>query len=94
MKNVFTEMTLRPGDSIEFIVTASDPEDLTLEYGIEIRNESIKWQSLNSFEVKITAEHISRIFKICLYIKSSRDYHASHSYDDYVEFFYKVLPPR
>jgi hypothetical protein len=94
MKNVFTEMTLRPGDSIEYIVTASDPEDLTLEYGIDIGHEGIKWQSLNSFEVKITAEHISRIFKICLYIKSSRDYHASHSYDDYVEFFYKVLPPR
>lgn len=33
-KGVTTEMKLRPGDTIDFIVTASDPEDLPLEYGI------------------------------------------------------------
>jgi len=91
---VITNMTLRPGDSIEYIITASDPEDLTLEYGIEIRHEGIKWQSLNSFVVEITVEHISRRLSICLFIKSSRDYHASNIFDDYVEFFYQVLPPR
>ena len=91
---VFTEMTLRPGDSINYIVTARDPEDLTLEYGIDIGHEGIKWQSLNSFVVEITVEHISRTFTIHLYIKSSRDYHASYPGDDNVSFFYQILPHR
>ena len=34
---VVTKMSLRPGDSIEYIVTASDPEGLTLEYSISTK---------------------------------------------------------
>lgn len=91
---VITEMTLRPGDSIEYIVTASDPEGLTLEYGISIGDSGIKWQSSNSFIVEITDQHIARILRICLSIKSSRNYHAQYNSDDDVSFHYQVLPPR
>jgi hypothetical protein len=89
-----TEMTLRPGDSIEYIVTASDPEGLTLEYGIKTGDTSTNWQSSNSFVVEITDQHIARIFRICLSIRSSRKYHAKSNCDDDVSFFYKVLPSR
>jgi len=91
---VTTNMTLRPGDSIEYIVTASDPEDLMLEYGIKVENSSTKWQSSNSFAVEILTEHIGRLFGIKLYIRSPRNYHAIGDYDDQVHFFYNVLPPR
>ena len=92
---VLTNMTLRPGDSIEYIVTASDPEDLILKYGIVIGDgSSIKWQSSNSFVVEILADHIGLLFAIKLFIRSSRNYHACGTYDDHVEFFYQVLPPR
>jgi hypothetical protein len=91
---VHTDMALRPVDSLEFIITASDPEDLPLEFGIDIKHGSIKWQKSNSFLIKISSNDISRSFSVGLYIRSSRSYHACSHYDDCIDFVYKVLPPR
>lgn len=89
-----TNLKLHPGDSIEFIVTASDPEDLTLEYGIGIEHGKIKWQSSNSFVVEITNKDIARLFSVRLYIRSTREYHANNNHDDDVSFYYQVLPSK
>jgi hypothetical protein len=94
LKWVYTKMALRPGDTIDFVVTASDPEDLPLEYGIGL-NEPVKmWQTSGEFQVTFTDKHISKHFAVGLYIRSPRPYHASSSYDDRVQFFYQVLPVR
>jgi hypothetical protein len=95
VKVVTTNMTLRPGDSIDFVVSARDPEDLPLEYGI--RHEAldrIAWQASESFSVALTEKHIASNCDISLYIRAPRSYHASALYDDRVTFFYTVLPRR
>lgn len=91
---IHTEMSLRPGDSIEFIITASDPEDLPLEYGMDIKHGNIKWQKSNGFLITISPDDISKSFSVGLYIRSSRSYHACTHYDDCIDFIYRVLPPR
>jgi len=94
LKLVLTKMVLNPGDTIDFAVTASDPEDLPLEYGIGL-DEPVKiWQASGEFQVTLTDKHIAENFAVGLYIRSPRSYHASSSYDDTVRFVYHVLPPR
>jgi HEPN superfamily Swt1-like protein len=91
-----TGKTLRPGDSLEYVVTARDPEDLPLEYCIavnELRPTS-QWQSIGAFSVRITQQHIQRTLGIELYIRSPRTFHASDGFDDRVTFLYTVLPAR
>jgi hypothetical protein len=93
LKAIFTKITLRPNDIIEIVITASDPFGEIIEYGIAInRNFPIKWQKENVFSVRILESYIGRNFNICCYIRSLREYHASGGYDDYVDFFYDVLP--
>ncbi len=93
-KNVSIKMVLRPGDTIDFSVTASDPEDLQLEYGIEVDIQLIKWQPSCEFQVTITDKHISKLFAVGLCIRSPRLYHASTVFDDKVSFYYQVFPER
>ena len=93
-KDVITNMSLRPGDTIEFIVTASDPDGLPIEYGMDIRNCETKWQQDNSFSINVSSEHIGKSFVIGLYIRSPRSYHAHKNYDDFIDFRYRVLPPK
>ena len=93
LKTVRTDMTLRPGDSIDFVIAARDPDDLPLGYGI--RDEMIgpvNWQASESFTVSITEKHIAASCEIGLFIRSARPYHASGFYDDKVSFYYRVLP--
>ena len=86
---------LHPGDDLEFVITASDPYDQKLEYGLGVRG-SLRWQDTNEFALKVTADDIRRDFMVRLYIRSERDYHAHGSgeyrHDDSVLFFYTVLP--
>jgi hypothetical protein len=93
---VHTKNTLRPGDQIDFVVTAVDPEDLPLEYGIGVggvRSE-VKWQKENSFSVRVQPEHIGKSFSIRIEIRSSRSHHAHPGWDDSIDFIYAVLPPK
>lgn len=95
---VVTETILRPGDVIDFVVTATDPLGEELSYGlivVDVRTPyNVKWQSNGSLSVRIEESHISTTFVIELKVKSPRTYHASSDCDDSVNFIYKVLPPR
>lgn len=94
--SVATETILRPGDVIDFVVTATDPLGEELSYMLNLpgfRDES-KWQSSGSLATRIEEAHISTNFEIELMVKSPRKYHAHSDCDDSVQFFYKVLPPR
>ena len=94
IKGVVTKSKLRPGDTIDFVVTASDPEDLPLEYGIYVGEQNVSWQSSAEFQLTITDKHISRNFAINLLIRSSRPYHSSDFGDDRIIFVYDVFPAR
>lgn len=86
-----TKTILRLGDTVDFVITASDPYDEPLIYGISIGIQ-INWQESNSFSIRITEEHIGNQFIVGLYIKSKRSFHAHSIYDDTVAFAYTVLP--
>lgn len=93
---VVTKTILRPGDVIDFVVTATDPLGEELSYSLTVsgfRHES-KWQSSGSLSTRIEEAHISTTFMIDLMVKSPRKYHASPGCDDSVMFHYEVLPPR
>ncbi|MGA7577084.1 MAG: Swt1 family HEPN domain-containing protein [Desulfobaccales bacterium] len=86
---------LRPGDSIDFVVTASDPLEEELGYIIIVDHEDSKnWQKDNSFSIKISEKHVKKYLSIELRIRSPRKYHPFRDYDESVEFIYEVLPPK
>ena len=94
-----TGKSLRPGDQIDIVVTARDPEDLPLEYRLvlevfAVRFAAPQWQDSNQFSVTITEDHIGGL-NPDLQIRSSRAYHwNSGGFDDTVTFLYTVLPRR
>jgi hypothetical protein len=95
-KNKNTDLILRPGDELQFTVTASDPNGDKLLYSIEAVGKPMfhggSWQSGNSFILTIEEKHISERCYIQICIKSNKAYHASGERDDYVVFSYVVLP--
>jgi hypothetical protein len=94
LKWITTETILRPGDILDLIITANDPMDEELEYGIAIDHLETDWQNKGTFSIKITEKLIQRILVITLRIRSPRKYHAYRTYDDSVDFIYEVLPPK
>lgn len=93
LKVINTKTVLRPGVILEFVVTATDPEDLPLEYAVGLSNNpSPMWQSDPNLQFLIESCHISRTFLLEISIRSTRLYHATGSRDDYVCFIYHVLP--
>lgn len=96
--DLLTGTTLRPGDKIDFVVTARDPEDLPLEYRLKKEgggeDTQTEWQASGVFSFEVKEAHIGKLY-IYLQIRSPRSYHAlAASYDDYVIFYYSVLPRR
>ena len=92
--SIHTNNKLRPGDKLDFVITATDPLGEKLRYGIGVGFPgSVDWGESSTFQVLITKEHISSSFQIGLYIASSREYHAQSSWDQFVLFNYSVLPP-
>jgi hypothetical protein len=90
-----TGTTLRPGDKIDFVVTARDPEDLPVEYQLSVMNHNdTPWQASGVFSFEIREAHISAALFITARIRSPRSYHARAGYDDDVVFRYRVLPRR
>jgi hypothetical protein len=89
---VATGAVLRPGDALDFIITASDPENSPLQFGLEITGQSSIWQDDPSVSFRVTDDHIRRNFYVELLIRSSRKYHARSGYDDKICFSYQVLP--
>jgi hypothetical protein len=92
-KMVDTKAVLRPGDVIDFVTTASDPEGLELEYAIRVdMGNWSDWQRTPAISLTIERKHIGQAFVVGLHIRSARDYHAMGRSDDRVDFWYKVLP--
>jgi hypothetical protein len=93
-----TGMRLRPGDVLEYVVTASDPleEPILYQYtfGAGSPGHSIKWFTENTFTFEVTDEYVGESFYAMISIKSNRKYRAHRHYDDSVMFNYEVLPPR
>lgn len=88
-----TGMSLRVGDFIEFVITASDPMGEPLQYAI-FNSLLTRWQDNNIIQLTITEEDIQKRFSVMLIVKSMRKYHANKKYDDTVLFSYEVLPPK
>ena len=93
-----TNSTLRPGDIVEFVVTARDPEDRILEYffGVYGGQESVNWgwSTNSSFVLTIDKKYISENFYVDAKIHNDAEYHAKGRFDDVVTFRYQVLPAK
>ncbi len=88
-RRVKTGVTINPGDRLEFIVEAHDPEEKPLEY--KIHGE--KWQPGNILIFDITERHIQLNAPFSIAIRSTRKYHAFPlGYDDRVVFEYQIIP--
>ncbi|CAN5729327.1 hypothetical protein BH20ACI4_BH20ACI4_06980 [soil metagenome] len=92
---ISTGMTLRVGDTVDFIITASDPLGENLQYRIsKDYGDWSAWQDNNTFSATFTEANIGKIVVIRLCIQSHRNYHASVIGDDEVSFVYTVLPSK
>ena len=102
-RTLHTQMTARPGDTIEYVVTASDPMEENLQIVAVVKTDytTSKWQ--DGFVVRVTFEqaHVGISCFVSIMIRSQRGYHAQSirvggvdGVDDMVTFYYDVLPPR
>lgn len=88
-RKIKTGLKLHVGDSLEFVVTAKDPEDMDIEYRIF----PDKWSPSNVLLTEINEKQISAQSIFHIGIRSSRKHHAFPlGYDDRVTFEYEVLP--
>jgi hypothetical protein len=90
----FTRTVLRTGDILDYLVTAQDPEDMPLEYGISVANADTIWQNHGEFSIRITEKCIGEKFGVGLFVRSPRSYHAHGTWDHCIEFYYTVLPKK
>ena len=93
LRQLDTKMALRPGDEIGFVITARDPEDAPLEYGVVVGRVE-QWGETSALTYTFTEADVAASVSVELKIRSRRPYHASSSVDDEVAFEYQVLPPR
>ena len=83
----------RPGDQIEFIITATDPYGEDLLYCVSNKFAFVdEWINNNVLNYTIKNEDIGASLIISLMIKSNREHKAHTFYDDEVSFYYTVLP--
>jgi Swt1-like HEPN len=85
---------LRPGDKLEFVITARDPLDEKLLYEFRPYSRVAEWIESNSHTYVVTAADVGAMFQFSLSIKTEREYHAMGNYDHSVMFIYKVLPAK
>lgn len=91
-----THCVLRVGDTIDFLVTASDPLGGDIEYASTVtgHHHNPPWQRENNFSLTLDESHVRRSFGVMLWMRSLRDYHANGYYDDSSTFNYDVLPKK
>lgn len=100
MSQCTTRKTVRPGDTIDIVVTASDPLEEQLQFVVYIAKSSEKcgWQESNAFSLTFRDAHVGLDTPVFIQVKSLRQFHAGgageDAYDDLIAFFYDVLPPR
>lgn len=92
--HVNTNKNVRPGDTIDFVITGSDPMGDTLQYSIAVGLGPDKWQDSNAFSYTFEKANVGRLFELQIKVRSPRAFHAQGRYDQLVSFFYDVLPPR
>lgn len=97
MVDYYPPQTLRPGDSVDFVIQAWDPFDEPLEYQMRLQTgtqtpRGTDWSEDNTFRWKVLETDISKSCSICFSIRSKRDWHAAGFYDGALLFHYKVLP--
>lgn len=92
MTVIDTGMRLRVGDTIDFVITATDPLGESLEYAIY--EGEPKWQNDNVITYTLSEKNVRKNFAALLVIKSKRQFHAQRDHDDIVAFHYEVLPPK
>ena len=97
----FTENKLRPGDILQFKVSASDPLDEEIIYGLSVNSYPVhkEWNSTGDFEFEIKEIHVAKQMFITLAVKSTRKFNATTEtwlgkVDDIAKFGYEILPPR
>lgn len=87
--------TLRVGDSLDFVVTAADPQGGALEFGYYWHPSAEEaWFSSNCFALAVGPERIGKMKELHVRIRSSRRPMAKGSCDDFVMFHYDVLPEK
>ena len=93
---VDTGARLRPGDTLTWVVSATDPMGELLLYSATILGGSgreIEWQESNVLSLTMTEADVGRMRDVNIYIRSPREYHAMGDCDDIRTFRYEVLPP-
>jgi hypothetical protein len=94
-KMVFTRALLKPGDDLEIVVKVFDPESWTLQYGIKPDSSlEISWGDSNCLFYRVKETDVKHPFFVTLLVRSSRNYHAMGSFDDFVNLGYAVVPKR
>lgn len=90
-KHIFTKSVLKPGNVIEFTVTAIDPEDLPLSYYCSGLKENTPE---NKLVVTLTDNEIGVKSPISIGIRSSREYRKikGNQLDEWVTFYYDIIP--
>ena len=91
--NIFTKTILRPGDVLDFTITAIDPEDLPLNYYCSVNRE---FSDENKFSITITESEIGVKSPITIGIKSSRAYRKvkGNNLDEWITFYYDIIPQK
>jgi hypothetical protein len=93
---IVSEALLRPGDTVTWVVSATDPMGDPLSYRASILGGSgrdTEWQESNVLSFTMTEADVGRMCDVNIYIRSPREYHAMGGYDDIRTFRYEVLPP-
>ncbi|MEH6567077.1 MAG: Swt1 family HEPN domain-containing protein [Halopseudomonas sp.] len=88
-----TRPLLRVGDELQLVITASDPLGGPLEYGYNWHpSGNCEWSATNALVIPIQENHIGKLKELHLRIRSPRQHHAYHGYDDFKIFHFDVLP--
>lgn len=80
--------TLREGDKLEFVVSATDPQGGILKF----RLLNCEWQQDNHLQLILDNKHIGKSRNFYITIISDREYHAHEGFDDLAGFRYQILP--
>lgn len=87
--------TVRVGDEVEYLVTATDPVGADLLYSCKKHwSPFAQLSNSNNLKYKFSDQDIGRLIEVRLMIKGTQEHHAHPDCDDQVVFSYDVLPGR
>jgi HEPN superfamily Swt1-like protein len=90
-----TPSTVRVADTIEFVVTATDPVGETIDFGYRIHpSGGAAWGLPNCFQYTFQEGDIGKRKEFMVLIRSPRPNHAHSHFDDMAIFLYHILPSK